>query len=104
MMNTHSGVTILAFALFAPTAGSAVGSQETALTKHEIEFVWILLERDARASADAGFLLYLLHRQGGDTLGHGWDKFRCGRLVHRSMEELSSMLSDLQQRLRSRGH
>jgi len=49
-------------------------------TNEEVEFVWTLLERDARASADAGFLLYVLYREdGGDALREGWTKFGCGQ-------------------------
>jgi hypothetical protein len=51
------------------------------LTKEQRAFVWDLLERNARTSAEAGFLLHTLYLEGhDDLLSQGWARFGSGEL------------------------
>jgi hypothetical protein len=78
-MNKYANVAALTCAFFLSSAGGTIGSQGSQLTKDEVNAVWALLDREARLSSDAGFLLYALYgRDGGDTLKQGWDKFGAG--------------------------
>jgi len=61
-----------------PTIGIAFARDPAPLTKDQAAFIWTLLERNARNSADAGFLLYTLYREPGDLLNQGWDRFGRG--------------------------
>ena len=59
-------------------AHNALARDPPALTKDQVAFVWTLLERNARNSADASFLLYTLYGEPGDLLDQGWAKFGHG--------------------------
>lgn len=71
-------VAIATCVVSACVAGSAFARDPSALTSDQIAFVFTLLERDARTSADAGFLLYVLYSEPGDILKQGWAKFGRG--------------------------
>jgi hypothetical protein len=61
-----------------PTADNVLAREPLALTKDQVAFVWTLLERNARTSADAEFLLYTLYSEPGDELAPGWTRFGRG--------------------------
>jgi hypothetical protein len=75
-MSSRAAVVVFSMVMF--IAGPAFAEAPAALSADQIAFVWRLLERNARNSADAGFLLYVLHREPGDPLKQGWTKFAQG--------------------------
>jgi hypothetical protein len=76
-------VALLAFGFLISIQGWAAepALRRPSLTKEQRAFVWDLLERNARTSADAGFLLHTLYREApDDLLSQGWARFGGGEL------------------------
>jgi len=60
------------------TGDNVLAREPPALTKAQVAFIWTLLERNARTSAHAEFLLYTLCLDPGALLDQGWARFGHG--------------------------